>query len=259
IRERSSLGETSNRGCRPFSMPPNPARLNSSHFWASSFSGWALVMRQMFSSLRPSVWRGKRAAWAASGKQTCSGPTAWVRIERLTLWPFSYWKVRYSVGVGCQGGEIRLGGGEQLLDVLVKLELVIFNGQQIVPSALQHDVASRLGLRVQGIQRDETAFQVQVGKEFLRPGDLVGLAVDHRAGQVVLAGHAEGGEHAVTAAMIGLLAIHSNQLVLGCWAAQLLLHLPQDLLELGPTDLLQQAPEGRLAGGWVAPLALADA
>ena len=73
--------------------------------------------------------REAEAACAASGKQTCSGPTAWVRIERLTLWPFSYWKVRYSVGVGCQGGKIRLGGGELFLDVLVKLELVIFDGQ----------------------------------------------------------------------------------------------------------------------------------
>jgi hypothetical protein len=163
------------------------------------------------------------------------------------------------VGVGFQGGKIRLGGGEQLLDVLVKLELVIFNGQQIVPSALQHDVASRLGLRVQGIQRDETALQVQVGKEFLRHGDLVGLGVDQCAGQVVLAGHAEGGEHAVTAAMIGLLAIHSNQLVLGSRAAQPLLNLEQGLLEMGPTDFLQQTPEGRLAGGRVAPLALANA
>src|SRR5450759_3971240 len=259
MRQRSSFWETSNRWCRPFSMPPNPARLNSSHFWASSFSGWALVMRQMFSSLRPSAWRSKRAAWAASGKQTCSGQTAWVRIERLTLGPFSYAKVRYSVGVGCQGGEIRLGGGEQFLNVLVKFQLVIFDGQQIVPSALQHDVASRLGLGVQGIQRDEAAFQVQVGKEFLRPGELVGLDVDHRAGQVVLAGHAEGGEHAVTAAMIGLLAIHSNQLVLGSRAAQPLLNLEQGLLEMGPADFLQQTPAGRLAGGRVAPLARANA
>src|SRR5208283_404799 len=134
-------------------MPPKPARLNSSHFWASSSAGSALVMRQTFSSLRPSAWRSSRAACAASGKQTCSGQTAWVRIERLTL-PlfFSYSKVRYSVGVDCQGGKIRLGGGEEFLDVLVKLELVIFNGQQKVPSTLQHDVASRLGLGVQGIQ-----------------------------------------------------------------------------------------------------------
>src|ERR1035441_8189929 len=143
MRQRSSLWETSKRWCRPFSMPPKPARLNSSHFWASSFWGSALVMRQMFSSLRPSVWRSKRAACAASGKQTCSGATPWVRIERLTLWPFSYSKVRYSVGVGCQGGKIRLGGGQQGLDVLVQLELVVFNGQQIIPSALQHNIASR--------------------------------------------------------------------------------------------------------------------
>ena len=90
----------------------------------------------MFSSLRPWAWRSKRAACAARGKQTCSGQTAWVRIERLTLRPFSYWKVRYSVGVGCQGGEIRLGGGEQFLDVLVKLELVIFNLKDASPGAV---------------------------------------------------------------------------------------------------------------------------
>src|SRR6266704_4003862 len=119
-------------------MPPKPARLNSSHFWASSFAGSALVMRQTFSSLRPPAWRSSRAACAASGKQTCSGQTAWVRIERLTL-PlfFSYWKVRYSAGVGFQGGEIRLGGGEQLLEVLVKLLVVIFNRWEINAAASQ--------------------------------------------------------------------------------------------------------------------------
>ena len=52
-----------------------------------------------------------------------------------------------------------------MLDVLVKLELVVFDRQQVVPSALQHDLASRFGLGVQGIQRDESALEVQVGKE----------------------------------------------------------------------------------------------
>ena len=66
----------------------------------------------MFSSWRPSAWRSKRAACAARGKQTCSGQTAWVRIERLTLRFFSYWKVRYCVGVGFQGGKVRPGGGQ---------------------------------------------------------------------------------------------------------------------------------------------------
>src|ERR1041385_3960758 len=88
-------------------------------------------MRQMFSSWRPWAWRSRPAACAASGKQTCSGQTAWVRIERLTFRSFSYWKVRYCVGGGCQGGKIRLGGGEQFLDVLAKFELVILHAQQV--------------------------------------------------------------------------------------------------------------------------------
>src|SRR5258708_40282799 len=103
-------------------MPPKPARLSSSHFWASSFAGSALVMKQTFSSLRPWAWRSSRAACAARGKQTCSGQIAWVRIERLTF-PlfFSYSKVRYSLGVGFQGGKIRLGGGGEVPPFLVQL------------------------------------------------------------------------------------------------------------------------------------------
>ena len=89
----------------------------------------------------------------------------------------------------------------------MEFELVIFDGQQIVPSAFQHDVASRFGLGVEGIQRDKSAVQVQVWKELLRHGNLVGLGVDHGAGQVILAGHAEGGEHALTAAVFGFFAV----------------------------------------------------
>ena len=147
-------------------MPPKPARFKSSHFWASSLSGGALVMRQMFSSWRPWAWRSKRAACAARGKQTCSGQTGRVRIERLTLRSFSYWKVRYCVGVGCQGGEIRPGGGEQFLDVLVEFGLVVFDGQQIVRPAFQHEIASGFGLGVEGIQRDQSASRSRSGKSF---------------------------------------------------------------------------------------------
>src|ERR1051326_7554835 len=181
-------------------------------------------MRQMFSSWRPWAWRSRRAACAASGKQTCSGQTAWVRMEPFTSWTFSYLKSRCLAGAGCQRGKIRLVGWEQCLDVLAKWELVILHAQQVVPSAIQHDSAGRFGLGVQGIQRDETALQVQVGKELLCHRDFVGLGVDHRAGQVVLAGHADGGKHALTAAMSGLLAIQRDQLLFGRWAAQPLLN-----------------------------------
>jgi hypothetical protein len=163
------------------------------------------------------------------------------------------------VGVACQGGKIRLGGGEPVFDILVQRELVIFDGQQIVPSAVQHDMASGLGLSVQGVQRDQPAVQVQAGKEFLGHGDLIGLGIDHRATQVILAGHADGAEHALTAAMFGLFAIQRDQLVFGGRATQAFLHFQQDLLELSPVNFLQQPPEGRLAGGGIAPPALANA
>jgi len=52
----------------------------------------------------------------------------------------------------------------------VEFELVIFDCQQIIPSALQHDIASRLGLGVEGIQGDKSVLQVQVRKEFCATG-----------------------------------------------------------------------------------------
>src|SRR5450755_2556584 len=80
-------------------------------------------------------------------------------MDRLTRRLLSYSRVRNWVGVGCQGGKIRLGGGEQLLDVLVNGGLVVFGGQQIVSPGLEHRRAGGLGLRVQGIERDKPAFR----------------------------------------------------------------------------------------------------
>src|SRR6266496_379449 len=138
-------------------MPPKAARLNSSHFCASSFSGPALVTSAMFSSWRPSDWRSKRATWAAKGKPICSGVTGWVIIERLTRRLFSTSRLRNWVGVGCQGGEIRLGGGDHLFDILVQAELVVFSRQQIVGATVEHEVADGLGLGVQRVQRNPPA------------------------------------------------------------------------------------------------------
>jgi len=116
-----------------------------------------------------------------------------------------------------------------------------------------------LGLGVEGIQRDQSALEVQVRKELLRAGNLVGLGVDHGAAQVILAGHAEGGERALTAAMLGFFAVQGDQLVLGRGTAQLRLNLPQDLLQLRPINLHQQTPKSGLAWGRVAVLAPANA
>ncbi len=67
--------------------------------------------------------------------------------------------------MGCQGGKIRLGGGEQFFNVLVNGGLIILGRQQVVGTRFEHQVASRLGLGVQGIERDEAAFEVQLLKE----------------------------------------------------------------------------------------------
>ena len=162
------------------------------------------------------------------------------------------------MGVGCQGGKIRLGGGEQLLDVLVELELVIFDGQQIVATAFQDDLASRFGLGMQRIQRDESALEVKGRKEVLGHGDLIGLGVHDRTAQVVLARHADGGEHAVTAAVFGLFAIQGDQLAWRGWAAQLLLNAQERRLQFPAINLLDQTPKSWLARSRVAPLALAN-
>ena len=123
------------------------------------------------------------------------------------------------MGVGFQGGEIRLRGGKPFLDVLVDGGLIILGRQQVIAASFQHNVASRLGLSVQGIQRNEAASEVQILKEFADDGDLVGLGIHDGAAQVILAGHADGREHALAAAMLGLFAVQGDQLVFGRRAA----------------------------------------
>ena len=69
------------------------------------------------------------------------------------------------MGVGSQGGKTRLGGGEQFLDILVDGGLITLGRQQVVGAGFEHQVASRLGLGVQGIQGDEPAFEVQISSK----------------------------------------------------------------------------------------------
>jgi len=123
------------------------------------------------------------------------------------------------VGVGTQGGKIRLGGGEEFFDVLVNGGLVIFGRQQIIGAGLQHQRASGLGLGMQSIQRDEPAFQIHALKELACHGNFVGLGFHNRAGQVILARRTDRGEHVLAAAVFGFFAVQGDQLVFGCWAA----------------------------------------
>ena len=62
------------------------------------------------------------------------------------------------MGVGCQGGKIRLWGGEQLLDSLVKCGLIVLGRQQVIGAGFEHQGQGRFGLGVQRIQRHHRTF-----------------------------------------------------------------------------------------------------
>jgi hypothetical protein len=121
--------------------------------------------------------------------------------------------------VGFQGGKIRLGGGEEFFDVLVNRGLVVFGGEQVISPGLEHQIASGFSLGVQSIQGDEAAFQIQALKELACDRDFIGLGIDNRAGQIVLAGYANGREHTLAVPVLGLFAVDGDQLVFGRWTA----------------------------------------
>ena len=112
------------------------------------------------------------------------------------------------MGVGFQGREIRLEGGEEAFDGLVKCRLVFLGCEQVIGARFQDQGACGFGLGVQGIQHDQSALQIQAFAELASHRDFVGLGIDHRAAQIKLAGHADGGEHALAAAMVGFFAVH---------------------------------------------------
>ena len=169
-------------------------------------------------------------------------------MERLSRRFLFSSRVRYCVGVGCQGGKIRSGSGQQFLDVFVHRGLVAFGREQVIASTLQHHLPARLSLGVQRIQRDELAAQIHFLEELAGDGDLVGLGIHDRAGQVILAGHANSAQDGLAAPVFGFFAIQGDQLVFGRWAAQPLLHLQHDRFEPNAVNLLEQAAPGGLAG-----------
>ena len=122
---------------------------------------------------------------------------------------------------------------------------------------LQDDRAGGFILRVQGIQTDETVLQVQRGDQFLLGHwNLVGLFIHQSAAQVVLAGHGDRGENGGAAAMVGLFAIHDDEVLAGCGSSQQALDAQQLLVELGRVDALQEAAEGGLGRRRVSALGI---
>jgi hypothetical protein len=82
-------------------------------------------------------------------------------MARLSARPLLISWVRAWVEVGCSGGKIRLGSGYFLFDIGPQSGLIVFDGEQVVAPRFEDDHAGRFILRVQGIQTDKPARQVQ--------------------------------------------------------------------------------------------------
>lgn len=134
--------------------------------------------------------------------------------------------------------------------------LVGFDGQQKVGAVLEHQLARGLVLGVQGVEADFAPVQIEFLEPLARDGDFIGLGVHQGAAQVVLAGHGEGRQHGMTAALAGLLAIQDDQFILGGRAADLVLQREEDFFQRVIVDMLHHPAKGRLAGRWESALGL---
>lgn len=109
------------------------------------------------------------------------------------------------------GGKSHRRGGDQAFKVVPHCGLVAFDGQEVIGPVFQHQGAGGLGLRVEGVETDDAALHVQPCKEFARGGDFVALVRDHDAAEVMLAGHGDGGEHALAPGVVGFFAVEHDE------------------------------------------------
>lgn len=106
---------------------------------------------------------------------------------------------------------IKAGCFERLAHDLREV-LRVAAGREAQPTAvildmLQHDLAGGLGLRVQGIEADESAGEIEPLAERAHGRDFVGLVGHHLAAQVVQAGRGDGADHVAPAAVTGHLTV----------------------------------------------------
>ena len=64
----------------------------------------------------------------------------------------------------------------EIVDVFAQSGLVVFDREDVVGLLFLDDVPRRLLLRVQSVGADHAAFDVEIAKQRLDTGDLVGLA-----------------------------------------------------------------------------------
>ena len=114
---------------------------------------------------------------------------------------------------------------------------------------LQHQIQAGFRLRVERVQRDIPAFQVEFLEALAHDGNLVGLLIHQGAAQIILAGHRHGREDAMAAAiMLELFAIYRYQLLFGGWATHLGLESQPRPIRRRGVHCLQGSGKSGLAG-----------
>ena len=147
---------------------------------------------------------------SGKGKPISSAAVGRLSSVRLSATPLLLSRVRARLGVDFRGGKTRRWNGHNFINVLAQGGLVVFDGQQIVRSVLQHQLPGGLILGVKGVQSHRAPRQIQLAKEFTGHRDLVGLGVDQRAAQVKLAGQADGTEDRLAGAQGALRNVEIN-------------------------------------------------
>src|SRR5436190_10309688 len=257
-RHWSSRWLTSNRRCKPFSIP-HAARLSASHCSALSWCGGKLVSSATVSGLCWRKCRRNKATCSTQGKSTSSGLAARERNTRTSNCPLLNSLRPAKFSAVCRGGKRRRWRRNQFFDVSSYGRLVVFDRQQKISAVFEHQLAGGLVLSMEGVQTDFASVEVELLEECACDGDFVGFGVHHGAAQIILAGHTHRSQHALTAAMLGLFSVQHNKFVSRGGPSDLFLDLENDFLQSLVINVFHHATEGRLAGSRIALRLLAHA
>ena len=147
------------------------ARLNSRHWAALNSAGGRLGHPR--DGFRGVLAQGGGAAGRLvrrRGSPIASALLAQERRIRSSGWPLLNSRRPARVAVACRGGKTRRRPLDPSPDVRPQGGLVVFDGQQMVGTVFEHQLACGLVLGVEGIEADFAAVQIELPEELARDG-----------------------------------------------------------------------------------------
>ena len=128
--------------------------------------------------------------------------------------------------------------------------MVVLDRQDEVGPGLLEERTGGCGLRVQRVQSDPTARQIQAPDQLPRHGNLVGLVNRYRlTAPIVETGHVHGVQEHLAAATLGGLPVDGHQFLFGGGATNLMLESQDGRFDLPGVHGLEQTAKRRLTGG----------